>query len=368
MRSRFAFLQIATVVLVIVLFTSLLFPSASGKIIQLYAHFFAREVDMTFPGEPKPIGITDTFTQADDWVFAFIRATFTAGTTFQWSWYEPSGSRYASYSYSNTQEPECAKQVCAFYNGIGFHGYRAERELGTWRIDVYADDALLYSDRFTIKPRMLVRITLDADPRLGKVVADDVPYTGDALPSVFTWDLYSVHRVQVDPIIQLSTGERYVFSEWSDGSRTVSRTIEASDNVTYVARYTAQYLLTVNSSIGNPRGSGWYYQGSTAGFSVTSPQPVEGLLGVLGGEYVFDRWSGDSSATTNNASLVMNGPKMVTAIWRVDNTMPYMVFGAIGALVIIALLVYMRGRKISTLELARSFPQRSGARDKRKPS
>jgi len=334
-----------TVALALVLLTSLLLPNASAKVIKLYEHFLARGVDMTSQGEPKPVGITDTFTQTDDWIYAFIRATFTVGTTFHWSWYEPNGSRYASNSYGNIQDPECAKRVCTLYTGIGFQGYGTEREPGTWRIDVHADGIFLYSDLFTIKPRMLVQITFDAEPRLGKLVADAVPYTGDVLPKVFVWELNSSHIVQVDPIIQLRTGVRYVFSEWSDGSRMASRTIEASENATILARYKTQYLLTVNSSVGSPQGSGWYDEGSTARFSVTSSQPVEGLTGALGGVYVFDHWSGDSSATTCNASLAMNGPKMVAAEWRVDNTMPHIVFGAIGALIIITLLLFVRRKK-----------------------
>jgi len=348
LRRRFAFLQTVSVTLVIVLFISLFLPCASAKVIELYGHFFARELNEMSPGEPQPLGITDTLTQADNWIFAFMRAKFTVGTTFLWSWYAPSGSRYASYSYGPTQQPECAEQICTLYSRIGFRGYPEERELGTWRLDVYSDDVLLYSDRFTVKPRTLIRVTFDADPRLGKLVVDSIPYAGGALPTTITWDLYTIHTIRVDPIIQLSAGERYIFSEWSDGSKMAARIIETSSNATYTARYRAQYLLTVNSSIDNPQGSGWYDEGSTAGFSVTSPRPVEGLLGALGGEYVFDRWSGDSSATTNSASLVMNEPKAVTAIWRVDNTKPYMVFGTIGALALIALLVYMRGRKAST--------------------
>jgi hypothetical protein len=61
------------------------------------------------------------------------------------------------------------------------------------------------------------------------------------------------------------------------------------------------YPLRVVSLYGETRGSGCYSFGSTATFSVTSPFPVEGHVGLLGGKYVFDRWSGDSIATSPSA-------------------------------------------------------------------
>jgi uncharacterized repeat protein (TIGR02543 family) len=79
---------------------------------------------------------------------------------------------------------------------------------------------------------------------------------------------------------------------------------------TATAQWTTQYMLTVTSAYGDPTGEGWYDNGATATFSVTTP-----YAGVTGTQYVFSAWSGDSTATTPSASVTMNAPKSVTAAW-----------------------------------------------------
>jgi LPXTG-motif cell wall-anchored protein len=77
-----------------------------------------------------------------------------------------------------------------------------------------------------------------------------------------------------------------------------------------------------------------------------------------GGKYMFDHWSGDSTATTSSASVLMDGPKVVTAEWRTDNTMPYIIIAAIGAVLIatVALLVLKRRRKAPSSTTASQPP------------
>ncbi|MEO0252441.1 MAG: hypothetical protein ABIM44_09450, partial [candidate division WOR-3 bacterium] len=73
------------------------------------------------------------------------------------------------------------------------------------------------------------------------------------------------------------------------------------------------FYLTVKSDFGDPKGEGWYNEGETATFSVNSP------IGFLI-QQVFTQWSGDSTATTPTASIVMDGPKTVIAKWKTDYT------------------------------------------------
>jgi hypothetical protein len=113
-----------------------------------------------------------------------------------------------------------------------------------------------------------------------------------------------------------------------------------------LAQYVTQYLLTVVSPVGNPQGSGWYDAGSSAIFSVTSPA-TEGIMGMLGGKHIFDRWSGDSNIATTTASVTMDGPKMVVAEWGTDNTTVYAVLLAIGAMAIVVAVLLVRRRKTS---------------------
>ena len=82
----------------------------------------------------------------------------------------------------------------------------------------------------------------------------------------------------------------------------------------YAFEYRRQYELTVSSFYGSTAGSGWYDEGSTAAFSINSTFP-----------FAFERWSGDSNATTPSATIVMDGPKEVMAMLRVSEAMVAMI-------------------------------------------
>jgi len=108
---------------------------------------------------------------------------------------------------------------------------------------------------------------------------------------------------------------------------------------TVTAEYKTQYRLTVNSPYGTTSGSGWYDAGSTAEFSVTSSVPETGIMGSLGVKYVFKSWTGDSSATSPGATILMDSPKTVTAVWAKDSTQFYTLIGAIAGIIIILIVV-----------------------------
>jgi len=116
---------------------------------------------------------------------------------------------------------------------------------------------------------------------------------------------------------------------------------------TAVAKYSTQYLLTVNSpgGLGNPQGGGYYDAGSTAQFSVSSP------VGVLV-QQVFVRWTGDYSGTSPQGSVTMDGPKTVSATWTTSYTNVYVAGGAVVILLLVGaiLAARRRGNKGATKE------------------
>jgi hypothetical protein len=150
------------------------------------------------------------------------------------------------------------------------------------------------------------------------------------------------------PTQQASKDTRIVFRGWSGDYLTTDQQISiVMDGPKRIyAQYVTQYLLTVVSPVGNPQGSGWYDEGSSATFSVASPA-AEGIMGMLGGKHVFDRWSGDSNAATTIASVTMTGPKVVTAEWRTDYTIPYIILGALIVVVLVAGVTVAMKRKKS---------------------
>jgi hypothetical protein len=60
---------------------------------------------------------------------------------------------------------------------------------------------------------------------------------------------------------------------------------------------------------------------------------------VLGAS--FDHWTGDSTATTPEANIVMNSPKSVEAVWKTNNTSVYLLLAIIGTLGIIVVVSAM---------------------------
>jgi hypothetical protein len=206
---------------------------------------------------------------------------------------------------------------------------------------------------------------------------DGVNYT--SAPSPQLWIPGSTHTMTVPQVVNAGSGTRYVFTGWNDGSiattRTVSKgsftpnydkeyqlsvnsaygstagagwykdgltanfsvtaSIELSDTKHYftgwsgdfsgttasaslvmnaprtvTANWRHEYLLSVDSAYGTPAGAGWYKDGLSATFSVTPS------IELTDTKHYFTNWSGDFSGTTASASLIMSGPKKVTANWR----------------------------------------------------
>jgi transglutaminase-like putative cysteine protease len=211
---------------------------------------------------------------------------------------------------------------------------------GTWQ--TYADVRKIKDGDFMIRAtvdRPKVKVALQVEPNIGGVTVDGVSYSADRLPATFMWETGSSHTLLVDPTISGAAGVPYAFIEWSDGSKDISRTISAIESADLTARFKTQYELKVTSDLGDPQGSGWYDAGSTAMFSVTSPQPETGLFGSLGGKMVFEARTGDSAANTATASITMDGPKTVQAEWTTDDSEPYMILGGIGIAIMVAIIV-----------------------------
>ena len=161
----------------------------------------------------------------------------------------------------------------------------------------------------------------------------------------------SVVTLSTQQKAQISDVERDVFVGWSvDGNinsnqSSVVVTIDAPHNVTAV--YETQYLLNVESERGDPKGSGWYAANSGAKISIQESFPMEGVLGALGGTYEFSGWTG---ADTNNPTSIvtMNGPKIVTARWMTNFTIPLAIIGILVIAVIIGgFLAYTISRRFS---------------------
>jgi len=147
----------------------------------------------------------------------------------------------------------------------------------------------------------------------------------------------SITVAATSPSKVVADKSRLVFKGWSGAvtSTDLQAKMTLDTYKTLSANWKTQYYLKVTSEYGDPKGEGWYDEGTTAGFSVTSP------AGVLI-QQVFVSWSGDSTATTAAASLTMNSPKAVIAKWTTDYTQ---LMALVGAIVVIAAVVFVLRRK-----------------------
>ncbi|MCD6117076.1 T9SS type A sorting domain-containing protein, partial [bacterium] len=155
-------------------------------------------------------------------------------------------------------------------------------------------------------------ITIQTSPSGLGFTADGTSYTA---PHTFTWAEGSSHTIEVSSPQSGASGIRYVYSSWSDGGdQSHAYTVPSSDE-TVTANFTTQYQLTVNSSYGSPTGDGWYDEGTSATFAVTTPES-----GSSGTRYIFTGWTGtgEGSYTGTEASytVTMNNPITEDASWK----------------------------------------------------
>jgi len=102
-----------------------------------------------------------------------------------------------------------------------------------------------------------------------------------------------------------------------------------------------QYQLTVNSDYGSPTGSGWYAEGDLASFGTTKPRDPAGIWN----QQIFQGWVGDSESTSLTGTILMNGPKTISAEWEVDYSVAMFNGFIIAIAVITGLLIYVKSKK-----------------------
>jgi hypothetical protein len=210
------------------------------------------------------------------------------------------------------------------------------------------------SDNYGGQLSLLVKVTADVGPDLPQDISllniDGKMYSPAELPVSFIWAPGSGHDFQAVSSVSGGNGIQYVFDSWDDGNTSDSRAI--SSGGTYIANYTTRYYLTVESDYGQPEGEGWYIAGSMATISVASSEGA-----II--RQVFIGWSGDCSATTASASVIMDVPRTVVANWKTDYMQLYLIIGGgiivVGAL--IAVLMIRRRKKAVAPARVERIPQ-----------
>jgi len=177
---------------------------------------------------------------------------------------------------------------------------------GIWRLEMYHGPYLLFIERFTVgnysanirlsglPSRFVARVTVDG-AEAGTIRG------GEEKSSALTT---GNHTISVDAFIDADVGTRYVAK---------SNSWILSSASSHAFEYSSQYYLNVSSPRGEPVGSGWYDSGSTATFR--TQLSVDLGQGVC---YLFTEWSGDYSGSSPVGTVLMNGPKNVTAKHKIQ--------------------------------------------------
>jgi hypothetical protein len=166
----------------------------------------------------------------------------------------------------------------------------------------------------------------------------------------------SIQTSQAPDTLNGSAGTKYVFKGWMvDGALQPGNPISiAMDKPhTAVATYETQYQLVVDSPYGDAKGAGYYANGTTATFSVTSP------VGFLI-QQVFVKWDGDFTGTSPTGSMAMDMPHRIHANWTTSYFQLYILVGVIAAVVVIAALLLLRRRQTVGPAEMKPMPPASG--------
>lgn len=152
----------------------------------------------------------------------------------------------------------------------------------------------------------------------------------------------AIANLSVAPLIDLGNSTRVVLVKWvlpenvTHFGDTAKVRMDGPRKVQIV--WKRQFLLSVRSEYGSPKGSGWYDQGSLAFLEV---EEVWGVVVV----HTFREWTGDVRAVTAKASVVMDSPKEATALWTTDYTRLYIVLAYIAAMALFAVFIAYRARR-----------------------
>jgi len=187
-------------------------------------------------------------------------------------------------------------------------------KVGEWRVQaVWAgnDDYVGASSdwaSFRVETRKYT-VSISTVPAGLPIVVDGREYRGAAM---FQWDEGSYHTLFVQQAIPAGEGKRYVFKQWSDGSKAASRTVTVAGPATYQAIFEAQYLVSVETEYGDVSGVGWYTEGEQARVKLETP------VVQLGEDtrVIFAGWSGDARGADPELWLRVNKQYLIKANWK----------------------------------------------------
>ncbi len=150
-----------------------------------------------------------------------------------------------------------------------------------------------------------VRVT--TNPEGLRIIVDNDAYIS---PQDFHWTPGTVHTISIDSTMQYrGSGTRYLYKRWSDDGASTHQ-ITVNEEYIYTAEFQTQYKLTtadapVNGGTMTPAPPGEWYDVDVHVEVKANPDTLN--------RYRFTGWTGDLNGNANPDSVLMDGPKNVTA-------------------------------------------------------
>ena len=150
--------------------------------------------------------------------------------------------------------------------------------------------------------------------------------------------------------IQINDDEKYVFKSWYiDGSPIAGNPISFSMNSPHeiIAKYVKYYKIIIISEYGFPSKEieKWYEKDKEMPLPILE-SPISNGFGI---KYVFDHWEGEGilSPYSIEASVIVDKPKTIKAIWRTDYTdLMITIISLISIIAIVAIILKIKMKKI----------------------
>jgi rhamnogalacturonyl hydrolase YesR len=208
-------------------------------------------------------------------------------------------------------------------------------------------------------------VSIDVRPKVSGIKVDGVQYTPEQIPLSFEWEEGSNHALQVIPaIIDCGNWTRRVFDGWYEGGKLISSELSLTFSVNrsrnLEARWRTQYFVTASTPYSTVEGEGWYSEGVFAEVRLAETEVGGPLV-----RYVFDGWEGlkpeDRVLGSGVASVYVDGPRVLRAVWRADYSRAYaLAFILMAGVVAVGFLVFSRRRGTTVAATAAAMQPPSG--------
>jgi len=196
-------------------------------------------------------------------------------------------------------------------------GWNLEDNASDWRINIESKSGSAYLVRAYYAPPTY---TLSISTGLPGIVidVDGTSHNADMNGEVRTTQRKGHHTIASKELYQEGDLIRHYFEEWEDGSTIPNRTLYLASDTAIRASYRSQYAVLIEPSYDAPASffdndTYWYDAGTYATIWVRETPIIDAET-----RYIFEGWSGDHSGNAENFTILMNSPKMITMLWKVQ--------------------------------------------------